>query len=82
MSKPKTAARPAKRRLAMICPTCNGEVKHRRYSFQILRPDLKRMVYFVCDQCEADLSGADPVARVRVEQAFLDFLEASHALTA
>ncbi|HUX30523.1 MAG TPA: hypothetical protein VMV78_07830 [Thiobacillus sp.] len=40
-------------------------------------PHLTWTKWYVCDQCEAALTGTDPAARDAAEQAFAAYLEAS-----
>lgn len=65
-----------KTRIAMVCPCCGGQVTHQRYGFDmIVVSPLRMMKWYVCDGCEAALSGNDEAERQKVEQAFLDYLE-------
>ncbi|WP_157273692.1 hypothetical protein [Thiobacillus denitrificans] len=77
MSRPNEA--PQKTRVAMVCPCCGGEVTHQRYGFDMIAvtPHLTWTKWYVCDQCEAALTGTDPAARDAAEQAFAAYLEAS-----
>lgn len=77
MSRPNEA--PQKTRIAMVCPCCGGEVTHRRYGFDMVAvsPRLVWTKWYVCDQCEAALTGTDAAARDAAEQAFAAYLEAS-----
>lgn len=68
-----------KTRVAMVCPCCGGEVTHQRYGFDMIAisPRLVWTKWYVCDQCEAALTGTDAAARDAAEQAFAAYLEAS-----
>lgn len=76
MSHPNEA--PQKTRIAMVCPCCGGEVTHQRYWFDMIAmmPHLAWSRFYVCDQCEAALTGADAAARDATEQAFAAYLAA------
>jgi hypothetical protein len=67
-----------KTRVAMLCH-CGGEVTHRRYWFDAIAmtPHLVWSRFYVCDLCEAALTGDDAAARHAAEQAFAAYLEAS-----
>lgn len=64
----------SKRRLALACPCCGGEVTRRNYGFTVMRPP-KVSTWLVCETCAAALTGDDPAARHKVELAFLDYLD-------
>lgn len=78
---PKTAiVRRRQRRLALVCPCCGAEVTHRRYAFSVLTHESPNLSsWYVCDACEAALSGSDPAARAAAEDAFLAHLKLRHA---
>jgi hypothetical protein len=63
-----------KRRLALECPCCGGEVTHRNYAFTVIRPP-RITRWLVCDACARALDGDDPAARHKAELAFMDYLE-------
>jgi hypothetical protein len=63
-----------KRRLALACPCCGGDVTHRRYGFNVLRPP-RFSTFYVCASCERALTGDDDDARHAAQIAFLDYLE-------
>ncbi len=63
-----------KTRLALACPCCGGGVTHRRYGFNVLRPP-RVSTFYVCNACEAALSGDDDDARHTAQIAFLDYLD-------
>lgn len=63
-----------KRRLALACPCCGGDITRRNYGFTVLRPP-KVSTFLVCETCAAALSGDDPASRHKAERAFLDFLD-------
>ncbi|MHB1245995.1 MAG: hypothetical protein ACYCZH_06100 [Sulfuriferula sp.] len=71
------------RRIAMVCPCCGGEVSHQRYGFDVISAaPFRWTIFYVCDQCEAALTGTDNAARGAAEQAFAAYIEASdHAPT-
>lgn len=65
-----------KTRVAMVCPCCGGEVTHQRYGFDVIVGTPMRWTkWFVCDACEAALSGTDAAARRDAELAFIKYLE-------
>jgi hypothetical protein len=72
-----------KTRVAMVCPCCGGEVTHQRYAFDMIAAAPFRWTkWYVCDPCEAALTGTDAAARDAAEQAFAAYIEASdHAPT-
>ncbi|MHB1246934.1 MAG: hypothetical protein ACYCZH_10850 [Sulfuriferula sp.] len=74
---------PQKTRIAMVCPCCGGEVTHQRYGFDVIVVAPLRMItWYVCDDCEAALTGSDDAARDKTTQAFVDYFEGSdHAPT-
>lgn len=77
MSRPNDA--PQKTRIAMVCPCCGGEVRHRNYGFDMIAvtPHLTWTKWYVCDDCAAALGGTDTAARDAAERAFAAYLEAS-----
>lgn len=69
---------PQKTRIAMVCPCCSGEVTRHRYSFDVLvAAPFRWTKWYVCDQCEAALTGTDNAARLAVERAFEAYFEDS-----
>lgn len=73
---------PKKTRVVMVCPCCGREVTHQRYGFDMIAvsPRLVWTKWYVCDQCEAALTGTDDAARRSAERAFVAYLEgADHA---
>ncbi len=75
---------PPKTRIVMVCPCCGGEVTHQRYGFDVIvGAPLRWTKWYVCDQCEAALTGTDDAARCSAERAFVAYLEGSdHAPSA
>lgn len=63
-----------KTRLAMVCPCCGGEVTSRRYGFNVIRPP-RFSTWYVCNACEAALTGPDAAARHAAVLAFMNYLE-------
>lgn len=70
-------SQPKKTRVAMVCPCCGGEVTHQRYGFDMIAvsPRLVWTKWYVCDQCEAALTGTDDAARDAAVQAFEAYLD-------
>lgn len=72
----KTAHNDGTTQTRMACPCCGGEVTHQRYGFDVIVVSpLRMMKWYVCDECEAALSGTDDSARRRAEGAFIAHLE-------
>lgn len=75
-SKTATANHKPKTRIAMLCPCCGGEVTHKRYGFNLITASpLRFTTWYVCDECEVDLSGDDTAARENAQAAFIKYLE-------
>ncbi len=72
-----------KTRVTMLCPCCGGEVTHNRYGFDLITTSPPRVsTWYVCDACEAALTGDDPAARENTKAAFIKHLESDHATPA
>ncbi|MDP2977701.1 MAG: hypothetical protein Q8N48_02610 [Thiobacillus sp.] len=67
----------APQRFAIQCPCCSAEVIHRRYGFDVIAcaPRLTLTTWFVCDACEAALTGTDNAAREATVRAFEAYLK-------
>lgn len=62
------------------CPCCGGEVTKQSYFFTVVMPTdawppFTVTEYFVCDTCEANLTGTDNAARTAAKNAFLAYLK-------